>query len=1331
MTITGIMASHVVLLPLLLTIATAIFGQACGHVIYLDEARGIDGYGICWWDGHHVPCCTLNYALEGLHRKNSTQLVIQPGHYFLNYEPTVMMFRWMHDISIVGNVSNPPGKGVSITCRKDAGLSFIESSLISVKNVTFFGCGAVHNSTSRNYTDRSSVSYLQFRAGLYFLFCKAVRFSGVTVTRSNGIGLILYSTVGENTFHDCTFSHNSVSDSDEYSSGGGGVYLEFCYCKPGDLKCSKGGSNIPIEYSSNATYTFNRCNFVNNNGSLDKDLVDLAYITPKEDRHIAFGRGGGLSIFVKGNARHNRILVNQCQFRANTAMWGAGLFVELHDLATNNTITISNSSLMKNQCPMDYHTSGGGARLGYIYYDDTYASHNHIIFDTCLIYHNFAYSGGGVSFYAPREPNSTYSTNTIDFLQCSWWSNLAKFGAAVDLSLWQLVTVGSVVRPILRSCTFQRNHISTTIPGSTVGIGAVFVNSLTILIEKDITFENNDGSALAIASGSVEFLKNCSATFKKNSGRNGGAISLLGYSFIQVHPGTHLVFESNKADHFGGAIFSESVSEENLFASMSGCFIRYPDITLSPNKWNTTFHFKDNNAGGRSNSIYTTSLMTCLIQDSFSNHALEKVFCWNNSSWIYEDSDCSKQIHTAPAQFIESTYSISIFPGGNHEILFKLSDDRNNKISKPQLFAVKSLNQSVTTPNNYITDNTISLYGPPNMIANISIETADPRVLHTTVIVSILPCPPGYVYNESSKACNCTGKDSLVFGGRVVCNGPGLAMAWIKTGTWLGPYGKNDTLVAGEHPYISGPLFTSLIALPKTVDELDNISCQPLNRTGVLCSDCIENFAPAFNSPSFECTECTQLSSGHNWLWYVLIRLLPLIVFFIIVVALHVNLTSGPANAFILFAQVIVTSVDLGDGSAVSFSRISNAQEVFRDLYLVVYGVANLDFFHGLFKPICLAPNIDTLQLISFEYVHAGVPLFLMLIFYLLVELYERGVEPVFFLCKPFHTCFAYLQRRWSIQRSVIDGFATFIILSYTKFTILSFYFLAPTPLIDISGEQIDRVLYYNGNIKYLSEQHLPYFITSLVLSVFFVIIPPLLLLVYPLKALKKCAKSGKCHCRPRCLHGVKTRFNHFLDTFQGCYKDGTNGTRDCRYFAGLYFIFRILLVLVYYTSAPDWILQFLIKQFLFSAAVLLFAVVRPYSEEFYNNLDTAIFTILAFLNVFTLYISYRVEESSEPAMHWYYFAFQYLLIYIPIVYMVCFLARRFWMSYKRKIKHYLRKKPCCKSKSLRLVDSEEPSDDFDELTKRMYQANTYRPPTAHTDNTSDQEKNEESGTDD
>ena len=48
---------------------------------------------------------------------------------------------------------------------------------------------------------------------------------------------------------------------------------------------------------------------------------------------------------------------------------------------------------------------GGGARLGYISFSDTHAQFNSMSFENCSFSRNFAYYGGGLSFYAAREPD--------------------------------------------------------------------------------------------------------------------------------------------------------------------------------------------------------------------------------------------------------------------------------------------------------------------------------------------------------------------------------------------------------------------------------------------------------------------------------------------------------------------------------------------------------------------------------------------------------------------------------------------------------------------------------------------------------------------------------------------------------------------------------------------------------------------------------------------------------------------------------------------------------------------------------------------------------------
>ena len=65
---------------------------------------------------------------------------------------------------------------------------------------------------------------------------------------------------------------------------------------------------------------------------------------------------------------------------------------------------------------------------------------------------------------------------------------------------------------------------------------------------------------------------------------------------------------------------------------------------------------------------------------------------------------------------------------------------------------------------------------------------------------------------------------------------------------------------------------------------------------------------------------------------------------------------------------------------------------------------------------------------------------------------------------------------------------------------------------------------------------------------------------------------------------------------------------------------------------------------------VLLFAIVRPYQDDFYNNFDAAIFSIIATINTLNVYINFltafKVHEDWPVIV-------QFILIYCPLLYMI------------------------------------------------------------------------------
>ena len=260
-------------------------------------------------------------------------------------------------------------------------------------------------------------------------------------------------------------------------------------------------------------------------------------------------------------------------------------------------------------------------------------------------------------------------------------------------------------------------------------------------------------------------------------------------------------------------------------------------------------------------------------------------------------------------------------------------------------------------------------------------------------------------------------------------------------------------------------------------------------------------------------------------------------------------------------------------------------------------------FLRLVYTPFCLLPNTSTLKMLSLDYIIAAYPLALIILTYTLVRLHYRNCTLVVWLWRPFIGCFARCRRQWDIQNSLVDAFATFLLLSYVKFLSASFDILMPTFSWNIEYTLQPLVVYYDGTIGYFGKEHLPYALLAIAVLLVFTFLPILLLCLYP------------CRCFQRFLnryHLSSQTLHTFMDTFQGGFKDGTNGTRDCRYFAAVYLIVRVAL----YISLGVTIVTFNIS--MINGVLLLFALLlvmfQPYKKSLYNKIDIIlVFAMIAF----------------------------------------------------------------------------------------------------------------------
>ena len=188
------------------------------------------------------------------------------------------------------------------------------------------------------------------------------------------------------------------------------------------------------------------------------------------------------------------------------------------------------------------------------------------------------------------------------------------------------------------------------------------------------------------------------------------------------------------------------------------------------------------------------------------------------------------------------------------------------------------------------------------------------------------------------------------------------------------------------------------------------------------------------------------------------------------------------------------------------------------------------------------------------------------------------------------------------IQTSFIDSFATLFLLSSIKFQSVSSDLLLPTILYDLDGSLNGRTyLYLAGDVEYFGFKHLPFAIIALIVLTMFVILPTLLLFLYPCRCCQQLL--NRLHCN---FHVLRV----FMDVFLGSYKDGTDNSRDLRYFAGAFFLARVIFVLLF--GYLDSFLSVTLMGLVFSTLLLMTAMFQPQKSKFHCNVDCIFMFFLA-----------------------------------------------------------------------------------------------------------------------
>ena len=539
-------------------------------------------------------------------------------------------------------------------------------------------------------------------------------------------------------------------------------------------------------------------------------------------------------------------------------------------------------------------------------------------------------------------------------------------------------------------------------------------------------------------------------------------------------------------------------------------------------------------------------------------------------------------------------------------------------------------------------------------------------------------CPVWTVYNSTSQQCECS--ESL--GGIVECHmyNQSSVSVGLRPCYCLSQY-TNESAVVSNCPFscFTGYRVSRDIIIVSDSTGDDPI-CSQYKRKGPMCGLCEHNHTPPVYSYNFTCVECTEYRM--NWLKYIAVAYLPLSVLYFVVLLLRISATTGSMNGLVAIFQLCTSS---------GINRLHYVLDrrhkliVATNMMIGIFSTLNLDFFKSFYHPFCLHPSMTTIQVFSLEYLVGVYPLLLVAITYFLVKLHDR-YSIVVYLWSPCYRVFSCFSSKLNVKTSLVQAFATFILLSYVKICNVSFDILTPAKkYLRPDGSEVDKQYwYYNGSLEFFGKDHIPYAALAIVMSLLFNILPLLLLILYLFHCFRKFLS---------CLKLDSTTLHIFMDSFFGSYR---TASRYYRLFA-LFYIFLRIICLFLFAVFGGFLYRFY-AGYVFMLALVLVAMIRPYRNKWQNVFDILLLLCSSsFYQFKNLFFESSFIFPSESQLHSLALLFANVSLLFPIMYMLCRIMSFFIPS-------------CCIVKIKKKVNSCHHKDLEEPLPHRLQQSNECSP---------------------
>ena len=694
---------------------------------------------------------------------------------------------------------------------------------------------------------------------------------------------------------------------------------------------------------------------------------------------------------------------------------------------------------------------------------------------------------------------------------------------------------------------FLKGNVSYVNNKATVHGGAQYLynSDLTVTAPANIMFVNN----VASYGGAMN-------VYTKGDNRN-CIFHLIDPNGTLESPGIHLYFEGNMADEAGSVLYGGDIDlcyyDCTSTPKYAGCVSSGYMVTV----FNKTGTYTNNG---------NTSLM--ISSDPRS------ICCCTNTS-----IDCNAALGPIKTVYPGQTVNIPVITvgqllGASPDIVLSYTCNVDSDEYHPLTCTVPSLNDQFQQTRQYCTNysytavwnnqvNTTEVFLVPK-----SAYTESYTYASCATLVRVLPCPFGFVINQSSQMCTCS---SVLLKYNIQCD-IGDQRVFRTANIWVGNT-SNGILAVHKHcPY------DYCIATDISFAVLDDQDTQCAHdRSGVLCGRCKPHMSAVFGS-----AQCKLCNDNYVWL------LIPISIMGVVMVAflflLNCTVSVGTLNGLILYTNIIRPGI---------LNLLpTTSQNCFEKLLVVFVDWMNLDL--GI--ETCFYDGMDT-------YAKTWLELFF--------PMYLLAMVATIIIGSRWSSKLA-----WISKRNAVAVLATLVLLSYTALlqsvlTIFSYTHLDETIEPNIHNP---TVWLADGNILYAQGKHIYLLLAGLLILVIFIFPFTSMLLLSPWL-------QAKSHWR-----GLQwmIRVKPFIDSYQSPYKDWY------RYWPGVHLVIRVVLYVVFTTNQVNDINTNLLACALVVGLYCGMAnILSVYKNSFLTILEVLLMTNIVILSTSMLYVNASVDTNN------------------------------------------------------------------------------------------------------